>query len=30
VSDPLSGLTAGPPYVSSDHRLVFAEIEMPE
>jgi endonuclease/exonuclease/phosphatase family metal-dependent hydrolase len=30
MSDSLSSLTAGPPYVSSDHRLVFAEIEMPE
>lgn len=30
MSDPLSGLTAGPPYVSSDHRLVFAEIETAE
>jgi endonuclease/exonuclease/phosphatase family metal-dependent hydrolase len=28
-ADPLSRLTAGPPYVSSDHRLVWADIELP-
>lgn len=28
-ADPLSRLTAGPPYVSSDHRLVWADLELP-
>lgn len=28
-ADPLSKLTAGPPYVSSDHRLVYADLQLP-
>ncbi len=29
-ADPLSSLTAGPPYASSDHRLVFVDLVIPE
>lgn len=29
-ADPLSRLTAGPPYVSSDHRLVWVDMELPQ
>ncbi|HOQ04827.1 MAG TPA: endonuclease/exonuclease/phosphatase family protein [Anaerohalosphaeraceae bacterium] len=28
-AEPLARLTAGPPYVSSDHRLVWADLELP-
>ena len=28
--DPLSRLTAGPPYVSSDHRMVYVDLEIPK